>query len=575
MVAARNLGSIYGSIGKSIEKLSSGLRINKAADDAAGLAVREMMRADIATNLQGIRNAADAVSMIQTADGALAVIDAKLVRMKELAEQAATGTYTDFQREIINSEFQAMATEIDRIANATNFNGLRLLDGSLSTRNAGKGIRIHFGIHNNAAEDYYYVLTGDVRASTSTGLNVGGDDLPDIWSTGGKPQDGFSAANCCGGSFSSMKDQASDLVSGGLYLAFNWDRWGPALADNGSSLITAGGLGRHMVGRYGSSAAGYDIGALISEVNKGSQSRVEMRISGGSLASLSSGSASVVCLGTDEMYYLGNQSAAVQLAGGTTRSVRHKLSGTGVSSIVSGINTNSLKFWAAGSGETIWVFNKSAGNFDNMTAGFKSNVTAEADKVFFTNLETGDKKKGLGQFSLGGRQWIKAVTIPSTGSAFDLAFVGQMAGGGHDIKIVKAGDKDFLGMYKKGAATADVANSKIAQNALEVQDASDGRGSVRRQEAAQKALETVSLAIERKDRIRANLGAMQNRLEATMENLTLQGENLQASESRISDVDVANEMTEYTKNNILAQAAASMLAQANSLSTLALTLIRG
>ena len=103
MTAARNLGTIYGNLGKSIERLSSGLRINRAADDAAGLAVREMMRADIAATLQGIRNAAAAVSLIQTAAGALAVIDAKLIRMKELAEQAATGTYTTAQREIINA----------------------------------------------------------------------------------------------------------------------------------------------------------------------------------------------------------------------------------------------------------------------------------------------------------------------------------------------------------------------------------------------------------------------------------------------------------------------------------------
>jgi flagellin len=78
----------------SVQRLSSGLRINSAADDAAGLAIREMMRADIATMNQGISNIADAISMIQTADGALSVIDEKLIRMKELAEQAATGTYT-------------------------------------------------------------------------------------------------------------------------------------------------------------------------------------------------------------------------------------------------------------------------------------------------------------------------------------------------------------------------------------------------------------------------------------------------------------------------------------------------
>ena len=137
--------------------------VNSAADDAAGLAIREMMRADIAAMQQGTRNVNDAISMIQTADGAMAVIDEKLIRMKELAEQAATGTYNSTQRLIINSEFQAMADEIDRIANATDFNGIKLLDGSLSGAHDGSGpvssgaVKVHFGAGNDSAEDYYYI----------------------------------------------------------------------------------------------------------------------------------------------------------------------------------------------------------------------------------------------------------------------------------------------------------------------------------------------------------------------------------------------------------------------------------
>ena len=104
-------------------KLSSGLRINSSADDAAGLAVRELMRSDIAVLNQGQRNANDAISMLQTMDGAAQVIDEKLIRMKELAEQSATGTYSDTQRSIMNEEFGQMRNEIERIAQATDFNG--------------------------------------------------------------------------------------------------------------------------------------------------------------------------------------------------------------------------------------------------------------------------------------------------------------------------------------------------------------------------------------------------------------------------------------------------------------------
>ncbi len=176
MNTARNLNIHYGNLSQSTERLSSGLRINSAADDAAGLAIRELQRADIASLNQGARNANDAISMIQTADGALQTIDEQLIRMKELATQAATGTYDSTQRLMIESEYQAIASEITRIANATDFNGIKLLDGSLSGDHNGTGLKatgslkVHFGTGNDSAEDYYYIKIGD---STASALGVG------------------------------------------------------------------------------------------------------------------------------------------------------------------------------------------------------------------------------------------------------------------------------------------------------------------------------------------------------------------------------------------------------------------
>ena len=174
---ANTLTSHYGNLQTSTQRLSSGLRINSAADDAAGLAIRELMRTDIASLQQGVRNANDAISLIQTADGALGVIDEKLIRMKELAEQAATGTYDSTQRLMIESEYQAMASEITRIANATDFNGIKLLDGNLSSSaHVGSGmsstgkLKVHFGTANDSAEDYYYIQIG---TSTASALGVG------------------------------------------------------------------------------------------------------------------------------------------------------------------------------------------------------------------------------------------------------------------------------------------------------------------------------------------------------------------------------------------------------------------
>ncbi len=184
--AANNLTNHYGNLSTSTARLSSGLRVNSAADDAAGLAIRELMRADIAALNQGARNANDAISLLQTADGALGIIDAQLIRMKELAEQAATGTYDSTQRLMIESEYQSLASEITRIANSTDFNGVKLIDGTLSGDHDGNeltstgSLKVHFGSKNDSAEDYYYIRIGN---STSSALGLGHSSVADAGHT--------------------------------------------------------------------------------------------------------------------------------------------------------------------------------------------------------------------------------------------------------------------------------------------------------------------------------------------------------------------------------------------------------
>jgi flagellin-like hook-associated protein FlgL len=285
--------------------LSSGLRINSAADDAAGLAIREMMRADIATMNQGIRNTADAISMIQTADGALGVIDEKLTRMKELAEQAATGTYTTAQREIINSEYQAMAAEIDRIANATNFNGIKLLDGSVTNQHGGQGLKIHFGISNNPAEDYYFVNIGDARATSSTGLRIGGDAKNDIWGQGAAGAGPLAGPGCCTTGYSSLDGRAGFTSGETFSYGYNWD-W---KEDKDSALLT----GRYLAGRYTVSSAD-SLQSLINKVNNGTQSRVGIELQSAALMQqIQCGGTLAICLG-EEAYYWGSAGVA---GGGT------------------------------------------------------------------------------------------------------------------------------------------------------------------------------------------------------------------------------------------------------------------
>ncbi len=160
--AARHLGNSYDALAKSIERLSSGLRINSAKDDAAGLAVRELMRADIAVTKQGSRNAMDAISMLQTMEGAMGTIDSILIRMKELAEQASTGSYSSQQRNIMNNEFEQMIAEIDRIATTTNFNSINMLNSASGTNS------IHFGVNSSIDVNSVDVQTAALGIDSGT-----------------------------------------------------------------------------------------------------------------------------------------------------------------------------------------------------------------------------------------------------------------------------------------------------------------------------------------------------------------------------------------------------------------------
>jgi flagellin len=160
--AARHLGQSYDSLAKSVERLSSGMRINSAKDDAAGLAVRELMRADIAVLQQGARNALDGISMLQTFEGAMGTIDEVLIRLKQLAEQAATGSYSTAQRAIMDSEFDELALEINRIAGGTAFNGNALLNSATAT------IAIQFGAASTDKID----VTGSNLTSSALSLTT-------------------------------------------------------------------------------------------------------------------------------------------------------------------------------------------------------------------------------------------------------------------------------------------------------------------------------------------------------------------------------------------------------------------
>lgn len=149
LAAQRNLGIAHSAQSNSLEKLASGSRIYRASDDAAGLAISEKMRAHIRSMRQDVRNAQDGISMIQTAEGGMNEIGNILIRFRELSTQAASDTISDVERGFVDKEVQQLRAEVDRIANSTEFNGSKILNGQ------GTMAEIHVGLHNDPLNDRY------------------------------------------------------------------------------------------------------------------------------------------------------------------------------------------------------------------------------------------------------------------------------------------------------------------------------------------------------------------------------------------------------------------------------------
>jgi flagellin len=170
--AQKNLARSQLELNKSLDRLSSGLRITRAGDDAAGLAISEALRAQIRGLSQAQRNANDGISVIQTAEGALNEISNILIRLRELAVQSASeGSVSNTERSFLQNEFSSLQSEITRIANATRFGGRVLIDGSLS--GAGSALTFQVGINNNSSVDRISLNIGNATAS---GLNIQSSD---------------------------------------------------------------------------------------------------------------------------------------------------------------------------------------------------------------------------------------------------------------------------------------------------------------------------------------------------------------------------------------------------------------
>ena len=464
----RNLTGNNNAVSKNLEKLSSGYRINRAGDDAAGLAISEKMRAQITGLNTAQKNAQDGVSLVQTAEGALTEVHSMLNRMVELADQSANGTYDNaVDRANLQKEIKSLKDEINRIADSTNFNGINLLDGSLSTSKLDVSATFAGAtntIQQNAATGAVSTITAEApTAQQEYTLTV---EYADADGKLHKTEVKYTAGANANDTATAIKD---------------------AIAKN-SELSSV-----------------FEIGGTAADVTLTSKVKGE---DGAKVTSVSTTDTSKVKNGT----------------------------------------------FTAGKNATAETTNVNA----DIAAG--DSITLNGKTYEFVTDANAKVSEGATAVIVGKTN---AATIENLNKALD----------GTGIEVTAKGQNLTFSTTKNGAAlTLQIGDTSADFNQMEVSVGdmhADALGiadvDISTQAGAKAAVDKIKAAINSVSSTRGDLGAIQNRLEHTINNLSVTAENMTAAESRIRDVDMANEMMAYTKNNILVQSSQAMLAQANQI----------
>ena len=464
----RNLTGNNNAVSKNLEKLSSGYRINRAGDDAAGLAISEKMRAQITGLNTAQKNAQDGVSLVQTAEGALTEVHSMLNRMVELADQSANGTYDNpVDRANLQKEIASLKDEIDRIADSTNFNGINLLDGSLSTSKldlsnvsmAGSAVAKEVAATGATSE-----IVADAGANTNEEkLTIEYKDAE--------------------GSIHSLEvkytnDATKTTVSKNIY---------DAIKDSELSSVFDIKLNQEKV-EFTSKVTG-EGGAAITNVK-------------------------------------------------TTAAAGSVKEGTRADGVNAKVQTN-------GANKAIEAGDKFTLN--GKTYEFVSDANAKISEGAVGVIVGADKNATLSNLNKA----LESAGIKAEYSTDDIVFSATKNGAALTLQIGDTSE-DFNQM--------NVSVGDMHTAALGIADID-----ISTQAGAKAAVDKIKSAINSVSSTRGDLGAIQNRLEHTINNLSVTSENMTAAESRIRDVDMANEMMAYTKNNILVQSSQAMLAQANQL----------
>ena len=509
VATARNLGYAQEKVDSSMMKLSTGLRINKAADDAAGLAISEKLKSQINGLNQASRNAKDAISLVQTAEGALGEIGNMLQRVRTLALQSVNDVNTVNERSSMQKEVSQLQTEITRLANASEFNGQKLLDGSFQSKrfqvgaNSGQEISLSIGGVNSAGLGVNRINSATAAANISAAKAA----VVSGTATAG----GVTANNMTAQTLTVTGPNGTSPV---------------ALATAGASALKVAESvnltsGKTAVTAKAETALKLSITASAAPVNI--SFKLAGDIAGGQTNVANLTAATTISAQVSSSDDLSSLAAAIN----------DKAATTGIQARIG--DTKGELIITSDDGRDIII--------DNMqgTTGTVQGMTANTDK----NLTVGPLVNAG-----------TSVNVIQGNSTRVGGFVKFESAGGVNISTNSATTGSLLAAATNNSALFDVASINV--------------GNI---DGASGAISILDASIQQVNDLRASLGAVQNRLGSTVANLESSSENLQFSNSRVRDADVAMESSELARAQVLMQAGVSVLAQANQQPQMALKLL--
>jgi flagellin len=553
--AQRQLTSSGADLDQASERLASGKRINSAADDAAGLAIANRQTSQIRGLDQAIRNANDGISLIQTAEGALDATSNILQRVRELSVQSANGIYSDSDRATLDAEVEQLTSELDRIAESTAFNGQKILDGSLGTltlqvgSEAGDTIALDIqgfsasklggsgGDVVGAASDVGLTTSALLAGGTGSTLSINDTDIPTLANadTTNKLVSTINAALEGKGAEASVITNVEATIVGSGRLVAGTDTLTLTVEDGDSLAQTYLVTGTE------------SLGELVDKINN------ETSIS--------------ASLNEDGKLVLSQEGVeSIQVAGGATIA--------GIADSTTQFSLSLTDTSAEGVGIKIEGDNATA---EDLIQDLGLNVqddngTTQGSTVDALNAAAGDlviNGVAIGAITGDGSNTATekvVLIINEINKISDKTGVIASAGNGTDNIALNSASGDPIQI---GAGNALTGAQVATAFGLNVQNDSAGAGSVASidittQAGATKAIGVVDAALEQINSQRADLGAINNRLDFTVSNLSNVSENTSAARSRIMDADFASETAELSRAQVLQQASQAILAQANA-----------